>query len=138
MIKLFLDCEFDGFGGELMSIALVGEGHEFYEVININNTPCEWVRENVVPVLYKSAKNKADVRQLLYQFLSQFEQVLVIADWPEDVKHICELILIGPGTAINTPPVLMFQVARYLEYKSDTPHNALEDAKALEKAYFNL
>ena len=42
-MKLFLDCEFNGFGGELISMALVDENERyFYEVRggsgNLNNT----------------------------------------------------------------------------------------------------
>jgi hypothetical protein len=53
--KLFLDCEYNGFGGPLISMALVTEdGREFYEVL-----PCEdpesWVAQHVMPNLNKPA-----------------------------------------------------------------------------------
>lgn len=136
MKKLFLDCEFNGFGGDLISIALVGDEDEWYEVIEQKHPPCEWVENNVMPILFKTPQSKNHVRESLFRFLSKFDQVNIIADWPEDIRHICELMIVGPGVCINTPPVLMFQICRHLEFKSTIPHNALEDAKALEKAYY--
>lgn len=37
-MKLFIDCEFNEFGGDLLSMAIVSEnGDEFYEVLNLEN-----------------------------------------------------------------------------------------------------
>jgi hypothetical protein len=52
-MNLFLDCEFNGFGGELISMALVdGDGNYFYEVLPCLE-PINWVKENVLPMLDK-------------------------------------------------------------------------------------
>ena len=54
---LFIDCEFNEFKGELISMALVSEdGKEFYEVLPCKN-PGDWVKENVLPILNKSSVN---------------------------------------------------------------------------------
>jgi hypothetical protein len=53
MMRYFLDTEFNGFGGELISIALVPEVQSlapFYEAIECTN-PIAWVKDNVLPVL---------------------------------------------------------------------------------------
>jgi hypothetical protein len=54
-MKLFLDCEFNGFGGELISMALVDENERyFYEVLPCINLT-SWVLNNVIPILNKQA-----------------------------------------------------------------------------------
>ena len=52
-MRYFLDTEYDGFGGALLSIALVPEdgGEEFYAVIEHDGVTDPWVERNVVPFL---------------------------------------------------------------------------------------
>jgi hypothetical protein len=62
-MRYFLDAEFNGFGGELVSIALVPEDDAlpaFYEAI-ICKKPTVWVRENVQPVLDKHPLDRTQV-----------------------------------------------------------------------------
>ena len=57
-MKLFLDCEFNGFGGELISMALVDENERyFYEVLPCIN-PTAWVLDNVIKKYSSHAKNQ--------------------------------------------------------------------------------
>ena len=54
-MRYFIDAEFNGFGGQLISLALVPEDEEavpFYEVLACANTN-SWVIDHVVPVLQK-------------------------------------------------------------------------------------
>ena len=50
-MRYFLDTEFNGFGGELISLALVPEhGHdEYYAVLPLPDELHPWVERNVVP-----------------------------------------------------------------------------------------
>ena len=50
-MRYFLDTEYDGFGGALLSIALVPEdgGEEFYAVIEHDGVRSEWVARHVIP-----------------------------------------------------------------------------------------
>lgn len=51
-MNLYIDCEFNGFGGQLISMALVAEdGTEFYEVVPLLEEVTPWVAEHVMPVL---------------------------------------------------------------------------------------
>ena len=53
-MKLFLDTEFNGFNGRLISMALVPEDKtkpEFYVELEIRDQLHPWVRDNVVPHL---------------------------------------------------------------------------------------
>ena len=136
MIRMWLDTEFNEHGGDLISLALVGEdGSEFYEVVPCPN-PKPWVADNVMPVLHKAPISVGDLTAKLGAFLRKHGPVCVIADWPCDIELFCNALITGPGTAIETPP-LTFVLDRTLPdtaQASKIPHNALEDARAL-RAY---
>ena len=133
-MRLWLDCEFNEHGGELISIALVDENNnEWYEVMGCNN-PTEWIKSNVMPILNKSSQSKQYIQKSLEQYFEEYREIHVIADWPEDIAYLCNLMITGPGKRIKIPPVMTFEVNRDLIYQSDIPHNALEDAKALKIA----
>ena len=135
-MKLFLDCEFTNFQGQLISMALVSDDdQEFYEVVNFSVVDChEWVLDNVVPILVKEAITYNEFQSKLSKFLRQYDSIEVIADWPEDFWHFTQALLTGPGMMMDTPKLTM-TMERRLDYKSFLPHNALEDAKAIKKAY---
>jgi hypothetical protein len=49
-VRYFLDTEFNGFGGGLLSLALVPEdGTEFYATLACDEDMLPWVERNVVP-----------------------------------------------------------------------------------------
>ena len=132
-MRLFLDCEFNEFKGDLISMALVAEdGREWYEVVPCEN-PGAWVAENVIPILGKPAlPGKAALTSSLFMFLRQFDTVHIVADWPEDIVHFCEALITGPGYRIDTPPLTM-EVLR-IDAESALPHNALADARGIRAA----
>ncbi len=136
MTRLWLDTEFNEFGGDLISMALVADdGREWYEVLPCIN-PKPWVKEHVLPFLKKKAlPNVEEMTESLRKFLAQFQNVHIVADWPEDISHFCKTLIVGPGLQINTPS-LSFEIRRDLpdtEEISAIPHNALEDARALRR-----
>jgi hypothetical protein len=136
-MRIFIDCEYNGFGGELISMALVAEnGKEFYEVTwpgdYTSRKASDWVEKNVVPKLEKERITQSHFLLKLYQFLGQFDSIHVIADWPEDIHHFCMALLTGPGMRMDTPPLTM-EVVR-IDTVSKNPHNALADARALRDA----
>jgi hypothetical protein len=128
-MRLFLDCEFNGFKGQLISMALVSEdGKEWYEVLDCKN-PVEWVAENVMPILFKPTTDPILFALSLQIFLSQFPTIHIVADWPEDIQHFIAALITGPGQRINTPP-LTLQILR-IDSISEIPHNALHDARGI-------
>ena len=135
-MKLFLDCEFTNFQGHLISMALVSEnGDEFYEVVNFSYIDCHpWVMENVVPILNKDKIPYQEFQEKLAKFLRKFDDIEVIADWPEDFYHFTMALLTGPGQMINAPKLSM-HLERRLDYISSLPHNALNDAQAIKAGY---
>lgn len=145
-MRYFLDCEFNGFGGELLSLALVRQdGVSVYYVIDwqdpLNIEP--WVAENVVPLLFDSAVTpltvtKAEIGAELAVFFKGDHSPVVIADWPDDIRYLCEVLITGPGTCINISG-LTFEWHRVDAYPNDgsrqladaVQHNAWWDAMAL-------
>lgn len=103
-MRIFIDTEFNGWQGELISLALVAEdAKEFYEVLGCR-APIPWVQENVMPVLNKDQILLRTFQNKLDKWLSKFTYVELIADWPDDIKHFCEVLITGPGQYIRTPP----------------------------------
>lgn len=138
-MKIWIDTEFNGYKGALLSVALVAEdGREFYEVLHSPEMIVDWVSKNVIPVLNKAATFKHVVKPKLAEFLSPYDDIHVIADWPDDIRHFCDLLITGPGTRIDTPTLTM-EIRRDLDGAvSKIPHNALEDARAIKEEYLRL
>ncbi len=138
-MNIYIDCEWNGYGGQLISVALVSENDDiFYRVLPIAEPIDPWVSENVIPVLYSSAgikcsvESKQDLQKQLQHYLSQFDLINIIADWPEDLKWFCELLITGPGEMIRIPEFTMEY--RNIESISTVPHNAVNDAYAIMQA----
>ena len=88
-MRYFLDCEFNGFDGPLIAIALVPEGEslgDFYAVLPCHR-PLRWVQEHVMPKLGAPAQSRADVVAALAAYLATDAEPVLVADWPEDVAH---------------------------------------------------
>jgi hypothetical protein len=141
-MRMWIDTEFNGFGGQLLSIAIVAEdGSEFYEILEFRESIDPWVLEHVIPVMNSHSTNglissSRDPKPLPYVrgrlawFLTAYSSVHLIADWPEDIAHFCCLLLTDtPGERISTPPLTM-EIVR-VDTVSKVPHNALEDARAM-------
>lgn len=144
MVKLFLDTEFNGKGGDLISIALVArkglQRTEFYEVdasfaFGYAN---DWVRENVIPFLGKHSIRRDELRDGLLSFLGKFNEPLEIyADWPDDFIYFCELLSDRGALDNYTLPLeCTMHLIRSGPTNPRTPHNALSDAHALCDWYF--
>jgi hypothetical protein len=138
-MNIFIDCEFNGHGGELISMALVSEdGSEFYEVLNLdkNYDYVDWVKKNVVPILNKDPITSDSFKNKLWRFLNKYDDVHVIADWPDDIKYFCQSLITAPGQMINIPNILTMEVDRSLSTESSVIlHNALEDARAIKRSF---
>lgn len=133
-MRFWIDTEFNEFGGELISLALIGEDHsEFYEVLDCPN-PGNWVAANVMPILGKAPIEKTVFKVRLMNFMLRYQHMHIIADWPDDIRYFCEALIVGPGMALNTPNIT-FELARWIESQSQLPHNAMSDAKANKIAY---
>jgi len=133
-MRFCIDCEFNEYKGQLISMALVPEqGQEFYESIGCED-PGDWVKANVIPIINKDPISIDEFQKKLEKYLSGYFSIQIIADWPEDIQYFCEALITGPGTRIDTPS-LSFMIMR-IEADSDLPHNALEDARGIARKVF--
>lgn len=150
-MKYFLDTEFNGFGGELISLALVREDLEsLYIVYNRPKNIEPWVAENVIPILWMGIDpvyqgkpvfrydniGKAVGASIIAAFLTEDDNPIIITDWPDDVKYLCEAIITSPGTMASINK-LSFTIVRCDAYPTEVAnavqHNAWWDAVALRQ-----
>lgn len=133
-MRYFLDCEFNGFDGPLISIALVpeteGQG-DFYAVLPCHR-PQRWVADHVMPQLGATPQSRADVVAALAAYLLDDPAPVLVADWPEDIAHAASLLAyrgrrIVPQVRFDLLNLPNFETASM----SAQPHNALADARAL-------
>lgn len=141
-----LDCEFNGFGGELISLALSGEAGELYLVrpedeLNAMDAH-DWVAEHVLPFLSLSDARPtvvplAKFGRAIQSFLASDPAPTVVADWPEDLMHLMQCLIIAPGQMVKIPDLtlrLLHASAYPSEITDAVQHNALWDARALRHA----
>jgi hypothetical protein len=141
-----LDCEFNGFGGELISLALSGEAGELYlcrphaELETLDLHP--WVEDNVLPLLdvggaRPSVLPQAEFGRAIQAFLKKAAAPCVVADWPEDLSHLMQCLILSPGQMVRIPDLTLklLQVSAWpSDLEGAVQHNALWDARALRRA----
>ena len=142
-MRYFLDTEFNGFGGELISIALVPEygDQEFYAVVPLAGEPHPWVARHVLhylgavpPGLSAEPAPRDVVAKDLALFLRHDDEPLIVADWPDDIAYFCKLLMTGPGQMVAVGKLRFLLVNNggfSTAENSRVPHNALHDARAL-------
>lgn len=148
-MRYFLDCEFDGFLGPLLSIALVpDDGSEEYYAVLEHQRPCtDWVERHVMPyldtvpqALKAEPQPAASVARELARWFEAFEEVEIVADWPDDIAYFCRLLTTGSGQMV-TVPTLTFRLLNLAGFStarnSKVPHNALHDARSLRDHVVN-
>jgi hypothetical protein len=141
-VRYFLDTEYNGSGGELISLALVpDDGDDLYLTLKTEKPLVDWVERHVTPYLDSVPEqlscprlSRGDAAQALERYLRHDDDVLIFADWPEDVAQFCNLMITGPGDMVDVRHVT-FKLAPMSNFStaanSKVPHNALYDARAL-------
>ena len=142
-MRYYLDTEFDGLGGNLLSLALVpADGGEELYLAWPRNDCCDWVTLHVIPIITTqgafplAANPDMWPGEIEAYFKRTFDgyPIEVIADWPDDVGYLSRLLITGPGKMVDIPGIV-FRVARVDAYPTNLPHavqhNALWDARAL-------
>lgn len=139
MSRLYLDTEFNGFGGELVSLALVADdGREYYAVLPEPRVWDPWVVLNVVPVLSAAKpvtypQTREEFRRGIEAFLRQFDNPIIVADWYTDLVHFFSIF----GGRDHTQSIAFACRAELVlldDIASEVPHNALADARAIRAA----
>ena len=144
-MRYFLDTEFNGHGGALISLALVPEygDQEYYAVLDLPADVHPWVQRNVMPYLGSVPPglkappiSRTQAAMEIAGYLGGDKDRVIVADWPEDIALFCMLLLTSPG---DMAPVgsLDFQFVSSPGFStaenSRVPHNALHDARALRE-----
>jgi hypothetical protein len=148
-MRYFLDTEYNGSGGALISLALVpDDGEELYLVMKLDDPVEPWVERHVMPFLdavpegmQSMRLSSADAVAALTYYLAADPEPLIAADWPEDIALFCMLLITGQG---EMAPIegLRFELLTMLGFStarnSKVPHNALHDARALRDHVLSL
>jgi hypothetical protein len=138
-MKLYLDTEFNGFNGALMSMALVPENTdtpEFYVELEMREQLHPWVSEHVVPHMVLLPVSHNVFQQRLVKYLRDInEEIIIVADWPDDIRHFCDSLITGPGESLFLGKNLKFELDFNINYVSLVPHNALHDARGIRDFY---
>lgn len=133
-MRLFLDTEFNGFNGKLLSMALVPEDimkREFYKELEITYPLDSWVKNNVIPNMFLVPCSRNKFQQQLKEYLWEIGECTIVADWPDDIRYFCESLITGPGMCLNIKHTIKFELLFNIDYKSKVQHNALHDARAI-------
>ena len=145
--RFYLDCEFDGHNGPLLSLALVREDGRSIHIRTTEQASDPWVIANVIPIMdsHHATKslNKAyldDVGGFIREFLGDCENPTIIADSPVDIGRFCRALSTGSDGAWASAdfPHMTFEVHNVDCYPTDlvgaVQHNAWWDAMALRAA----
>lgn len=142
-MRYYIDCEFDGHNGPLLSMAIVREDGESLHVETTEDPRDHWVIENVMPVM---GKHMADVSlqvpatmvgRKMAAFIGTDDAPVIVADSPVDIARFCSAISTAPGGdyAPCIKPRLSFEVHDVDCYPTGligaVRHNAWWDAMAL-------
>jgi hypothetical protein len=148
-MKFTIDTEFNGFGGELLSMALVPFDTDYPSLYLRVREPLAqlepWVEENVWPIMDRhhceTAVRAGPVKQwagVIAAYLDAYciGVPYIIADWPDDIRYFCQAVITGPG---EMAPIarLQFDVVRVDPWEAGfsapgaVRHNAWWDAVAL-------
>lgn len=133
MTVLYLDTEFNGHGGELISMALVGlRGESFYHARWFLPPVDPFVLEHVLPRLDTANLRPEVFRRVFHEWIVGFENPEIICDWHADAMHFSAM-LAGPdyGSSLDFPYRLTVLKTPPGQPVSKNPHNAFDDATAL-------
>lgn len=141
--RFYIDCEFDGHNGALLSIALVREACDSIHIKTTAPVHDNWVRANVLPIMdchhaAKSASvNVNEVGGVIRTFIGECPYPVIIADSPVDIGRFCRALSTGPDGqwASADYPAMRFEVHNVDCYPTSlegaVQHNAWWDAMAL-------
>ena len=131
-MTLYLDTEFNGHGGELISLALVSDKgpHHFYGVRPLPEQIAPWVADHVIPLLDQESEPDDQFRLRLHVFLERYADEGIVADWPDDFALLMR-VMSGPDYERSWMVECDMRLIKSGEFTPEKPHNAMSDALAL-------
>lgn len=146
----YIDCEFDGHNGPLLSIAMIrDDGRDIHIEADVKAAD-PWVIANVVPLLDCHEAMDCirvagdEVGDIIKAFIGGDISPIIIADSPVDIGRFCTALSTGAdgGWASADYPLMTFEVHNVDCYPTGLPcavqHNAWWDAMALRYKLENL
>lgn len=144
-MKYYVDCEFDGHHGPLLSMAIVAEDGDSIHIRTRNFATNPWVIENVMPLMEAHRAQKSvqvaeyEVGRIIRNFIPETITPTIVADSPVDIVRFCDALSTNPEGewASAEYPYIRCEVHNVDCYPTDLPeavqHNAWWDAMALRK-----
>lgn len=142
--RFFIDCEFDGHNGPLLSIAIVRDDGDSIHIQTDAEAKDPWVIANVMPLMTRHKAQRSatvalnEVGSVIREFIGADECPVVVADSPVDIGRFCRALSTGSdgGWASADYPTMVFQVHNVDCYPTKldgaVQHNAWWDAMALK------
>lgn len=128
---LYLDTEFNGHNGALLSLALASEdGKHFYGRLPDPAVYDPWVEANVVPMFDIEPESFNSFNSRLRAYLEARDGCFIYADYPADFRYLLAQMCnfdYPSSWFINCQLMLL----KSTDPKPKLPHNALSDAIAL-------
>ncbi|SEJ15906.1 hypothetical protein SAMN05428950_1011308 [Sphingomonas sp. OV641] len=145
MARYYIDCEFDGHNGPLLSLAIVREDGLSVHIETTERASDPWVIENVVPLMdlndattHPLVSSELVGRHIRF-FIGPDAAPIIVADSPVDIGRFCAAVMTSDtgGYEPNQWSCLSFEVHDVDCYPTDLPgavqHNAWWDAMALRR-----
>lgn len=141
--RIYIDCEFDGHNGALLSIALVREHGTSIHIQTTATARDPWVIANVVPLMdsneagTRAVADPDNVGELIREFMADDTSPVIVADSPVDIARFCTALMTNEdgGYEPNVWDRMSFEVHDVDCYPTTLPgavqHNAWWDAMAL-------
>lgn len=145
MTKFYIDCEFDGHNGPLLSIGIVRDDGYGAHIRVERQAFDPWVLANVIPFMHSHradlpmALPPNDVGGQLRAFIAGCEHPVIVADSPVDIGRFCQAVSTNAqgGWQSNGYPRMSFEVYNVdcypTELEGAVQHNAWWDAMALRE-----
>ena len=148
-MRYFVDCEYNGFGGAILSLALVPEdgGEELYLTFDCADPIHPWVDQHVMPFIAQVPEplrlppmGREAAARAIAMYFGHDPEPEIVADWPTDIELFCGLLSFAPGLMVPIPD-LRFRLLQLGAFSpaenSAIPHNALHDARAFRDHVLN-
>lgn len=150
--RFYIDCEFNGHCGELLSMAIIPEAERglYLCVADAPKDMDPWVAANVWPLVHmrlpigKTVAYLDDFGHFIRRFIGKSEHPVIVADSPVDIGRFCAAVSTGQdgGWSSTDYSRMTFEVHNVDCYPTDVPdaiqHNAYWDAIALRWRLANL
>ena len=142
--RFYIDCEFDGHNGALLSLAIVRNDGDSIHIKTDAIPEDPWVIDNVMPIMQRHNAMKCatgvpvnGVGEIIRAFIGKCDCPVIVADSPVDIGRFCRALSTSPSGewASADYPAMRFEVHNVDCYPTTlvdaVQHNAWWDAMAL-------